>query len=37
MTQQHMPEHIKRKILMFFLRTSVPRVIQENRKKKKVG
>ena len=28
-----MPDHIKRKILLFFLEHSVPRIIEENRKK----
>ena len=27
-----MPDHIKRKILLFFLEHSVPRIIEENRK-----
>lgn len=30
-----MPEHVKEKILMFFLKTSVPRIIEEERKKKR--
>ena len=28
-----MPDHIKRKILLFFLEHSVPRIIEEDRKK----
>ncbi|MEK4148960.1 hypothetical protein NST02_18015 [Robertmurraya sp. FSL W8-0741] len=30
------PKHIKEKILMFFLKTSVPRIIEAERKAKKL-
>lgn len=29
------PEHVKERILLFFLETSVPRLIEENRKSNK--
>lgn len=39
MVKQGMPEEVKKKILLFFLETSVPRIIEKNRKlqKEKVG
>jgi len=30
-----MPDHVKEKIILFFLKTSVPRILAEERKAKK--
>ena len=31
-----MPDHIKRKILLFFMEHSVPRIIEEDRKRRRM-
>lgn len=31
------PEHVKKKMLMFFMRTSVPRTLEEIRQKEQVA